>query len=178
MVGRGTGLDEYLTRDWVRETMQNAGWAGFAMYIAVFTVGLLVQIPGVVFVAGAALAYGWFWSALASIVASSIGVVVSFVVVRKVGGQPLREVKLPFLRRLLGRLDRQPILSIIVVRFFLWALPLVNYTLAMSSVKYKDYVVGSILGLIAPMFYLSAFFDWSLNGGAERLILRISSFFG
>ena len=176
-LGRATGLDEYVTRDRIRDTMQNAGPAGFAMYILLFTIGLLVQIPGFVFVAGAALAYGWFLCALASIVASFIGVVVSFVLVRKVGGQPLAQVEKPLLKRMLDRLEKHPVQTIVKIRFFLWALPVVNYTLAMSNVKLKDYVIGSGLGLIAPMFYLSVFFDWFLNGGAERLFQSLNSFF-
>ena len=177
-IARATGLDQMITREWIRDTMQNAGFIGFLIYIVVFTVGLLVQIPGFVFVAGAALAYGWFWSALASIVASSIGVIVSFIIVRKIGGQPLSEIKQPFVRKILDQLDTRPIRTIVITRFFLWSVPPLNYSLAMSNVTFKNYCVGSVLGLLAPMTYLSIFFDWALNGGAERLVSRLSSFFG
>ena len=149
--------------------MRNAGLLGFAAYIGLFCVALLVQIPGIPLVAGAALAYGWAVGAIASIVASTIAVIVSFVIVRGIGGQPLGGIKQPWLRKWLDRLGESPVKSIIVIRFFLWALPPVNYTLAMSSIKFRDYVIGSALGLITPMFLMSVLFDWALNGGAERL---------
>jgi len=157
LMGRATGFTQALTVDGIRESMRVAGAGGFAVFVAVFCIGQLLHIPGFVFVMASGLAYGPVWGSLASMIAATISVAVSFVVVRGIGGQPLKSVhiKRPFLQRPLDRLEQQPIRSMIVIRLFLWAIPPVNYTLAMSGVTFRDYMIAAVIGMTPPFVALS-----------------------
>ena len=156
-IGRATGLTDQLTVDGIRESMRAAGVAGFAVFVAVFCVGQLLYIPGFVFVMVSGLAYGPLWGSLASVIAANVSVAVSFFIVRTIGGQPLKSVHItrPFLQKPLDRLEQQPIRSMIVIRLFLWAIPPVNYTLAMSGVTFRDYMVAALIGMTPPFVTLS-----------------------
>lgn len=156
-IGRATGLTDRLTVDGIRESMRAAGVAGFAVFVAVFCVGQLLYIPGFVFVMVSGLAYGPLWGSLASVIAANVSVAVSFFIVRTIGGQPLKSVHIrrPFLQKPLDRLEQQPIRSMIVIRLFLWAIPPVNYTLAMSGVTFRDYMVAALIGMTPPFVALS-----------------------
>ena len=157
-IGKATGFTEDLTVDKIRKSMHAAGVGGFFVFALTFIVGQLLYVPGFVFVAVAGLAYGPVWGPVASIIAATISVGVSFIVVRTIGGQPLTEIKQPFIKKWLDRLDQHPVRSMIVIRLFLWAIPPVNYTLAMSGVTFRDYMLGAVIGMTPPFIVISVLF--------------------
>ena len=162
-IGRSTGFNEELTVEGIRGSMQSAGIGGFFVFAAMFAVGQLLYIPGFIFVAVAGLAYGPLWGAVASVIAATISVGISFVIVRTIGGQPLKEIKVPFLEKWLDRLEDEPLRSMIVIRLFLWAIPPVNYTLAMSGVTFRDYMIAAMIGMTPPFIVISVLFGLGVN---------------
>ena len=163
VLGRATGFTDQLTVDGIRQSMREAGVAGFFVFVVTFAVGQLLYIPGFVFVAVAGLAYGPIWGSVASIVAATVSVGVSFVIVRTIGGQPLKEIKQPFLKKWLDRLEEQPLRSMIVIRLVLWAIPPVNYTLAMSGVGFRDYMLAAMIGMTPPFIFISVLFGLGVD---------------
>ena len=157
-MGRATGFTDELTVEGIRNSMRVAGLGGFLVFVATFVIGQLLYVPGFVFVAVAGLAYGPIWGPVASIVAATISVGVSFVIVRTIGGQPLTQIDKPFVKKWLDRLEERPLRSMIVIRLFLWAIPPVNYTLAMSGVRFRDYMLAAIIGMTPPFIVISVLF--------------------
>jgi uncharacterized membrane protein YdjX (TVP38/TMEM64 family) len=162
LVGHLTGATEYLTRARIRELMEDLGVWGFLLFLVLFAIGELVHIPGIVFVLAALLAYGRVLGAAAGYVGGLLSVSVAFLVVRKVGGQLLTEVKRPLMRRVVDRLERRPISTIAALRAVLWFAPIVNVVLAMSSVRFRDYLLGSAIGFLVPIAILTIAFEWAL----------------
>jgi uncharacterized membrane protein YdjX (TVP38/TMEM64 family) len=158
-IGHVTGLTEQLTRERIQATMSELGALGFLAFVAAFAIGELVHVPGVVFVVAAMFAYGPGMGSVAGLVGATVSVTVTFFVVRLVGGQPLGDVERPFLRRMLAQLDRRPVTTIIVLRLLFQMLPALNYGLAMSKVRYRDYVVGSALGLVPVVLVMALAFE-------------------
>lgn len=155
-----TGLTDQLTTENVRNAMQDAGAWGVLIFVGVFILGNLIQIPSNVFIAAAIYAYGFTLGMPMSYGANVVSVCVSFVFVRAVGGQPLTLVKRPLLRKILNRLDDRPILSIALLRVILGGSPPLTYTLAMSEVRFRDYLAGSMTGMIVPVTIVSAGLAW------------------
>jgi len=100
---------------------------------------------------------------VASVVAATISVGISFVIVRTIGGQPLKEIRVPFLKKWLDRLEEQPLRSMIMIRLFLWAIPPVNYTLAMSGVTFRDYMIAAMIGMTPPFIVISVLFGLGVD---------------
>ncbi|MCA9614849.1 MAG: TVP38/TMEM64 family protein [Sandaracinus sp.] len=160
VLAKVTGVTEQLTPDRIRGFMEGAGVLGFLIFLGVFAVGELVHVPGVFFVAAAILAYGRGLGGVAAYAGAVLSVIVSFAVVRGVGGQVLAEVRRPWVRKILDGLERRPVRVVALLRLILWMAPPLNYALAMSAVRFRDYVVGSALGLILPIAAAALFFDW------------------
>lgn len=156
-IGKLTGFTDELTVDGIRESMREAGVGGFFVFLVTFCVGQLLYIPGFVFVMVSGLAYGPLWGSVASLIAANVSVAVSFWIVRTIGGQPLKgiSIKKPFLQKPLDHLEDRPIRSMIVIRLFLWAIPPVNYTLAMSGVTFREYMIAAAIGMTPPFVVLS-----------------------
>jgi uncharacterized membrane protein YdjX (TVP38/TMEM64 family) len=162
-IGHFTGLTEHLTRENLRDLMQGLGVWGFLLFVVLFAVGEFLHVPGIVFVLAALLAYGRLVGGLAAYVGALGSVSFSFLLVRRVGGQALAHVKRARIAKVLEKLDEHPIATIAVLRVFLFLLPAVNYALAMTRVRFRDYVIGSALGLILPMIVIAIAFEWALS---------------
>ncbi len=163
VLGSVTGWADRFTLDGVRDTIADAGVWGFAVFIAAFAVGELLHVPGFLFVAAAVLAYGRLYGGLAAYIGAVVSVVVSFAVVRGVGGRALGTLKNERVRRILDKLEERPVRVVAILRIVLWMAPPLNYALALSPVRFRDYFVGSALGLILPMIVASAFIDWFIQ---------------
>ncbi len=58
------------------------------------------------------------------------------------------------------RLDERPITTVLLLRTVFWLAPPLNYALALSSVRFRHYLIGSAAGLVAPVGGAAVFFDW------------------
>lgn len=154
------GLVERLDVQAVRELMQSAGALGFAVFVVLFVVGALMHVPSVVFIGAAAIAYGQLLGSAAAYTGAIASVAVSFFVVRGIGGQPLGELKWKWAQRVFARLERHPVRTIALLRLVMWVSPPLNYGLAMSGIRFRDYLAGSALGLALPVPGIVLFFDW------------------
>lgn len=155
-----TGAIDALTLDNLRSFVQEAGWWGMLAFVVLFAVGNIVQVPGNVFVVAAALAYGQVYGIGIAWIGAIAAVAASFTLARTVGGQPLEGVKSPFMRKLLDRLDQRPILVMIVLRIAFMVSPPLNYALALSGMRFRDYMIGSIIGLLPPIAVVALLADW------------------
>jgi uncharacterized membrane protein YdjX (TVP38/TMEM64 family) len=162
-IGHVTGLTEHLSRDNLRALMEHLGVWGLGLFLVLFAVGELVHVPGIVFVLAALLAYGRVGGAVAGYLGALASVTFSFVFVRRVGGQALAHVKRAWLAKILERLERHPIPTIAALRMVLFLLPAVNYGLAMTRVRLRDYVAGSAIGLVPPILVIAVAFEWALS---------------
>lgn len=154
-----SGLRGQLGLEAVRQRFAEHVLGGFAVFTALFVLANLVHIPGGFFLAAAVLALGPLWGALTTYAAACISCTVTFVVVRALGADALRELDHPLARRLFDRLDAQPVRSIVLLRLVFHSVPALNYGLALSGVKLRHYVLGTALGLPLPIAVVTLLFD-------------------
>jgi uncharacterized membrane protein YdjX (TVP38/TMEM64 family) len=157
LAGKLSGATDGLTADRLRAMVLAAGAWGMLLYVLVFSLGQLVHLPGLLFVIAGILAYGRLWGGGLAWIGALSSVSLTFAVARSVGGSPLAEIRSPRVRKILSRLETHPIWTVLVLRLFLTTSPPVNYTLALSGVRYRDYLLGSALGLL-PAIVLSSLF--------------------
>jgi len=85
--------------------------------------------------------------------------VATFFLVRALGADALRELSSPLARRLFARLDAHPVRSVALLRVFFQTLPALNYALALAGLRFRDYLLGTLIGLPGPLIVYAAFFD-------------------
>jgi len=163
-----TGLTDRVDVASIRGFMDSAGALGFLGFLAAFAIGELLHVPGLVFVGAASVAYGDALGIAAALAGALGSITVSFFVVRFIGGQPLGDTQRPLVRRILARLDTHPVATIAVLRFIFWMAPALNYALAMSAVRYRDYFLGSAIGLAVPIPLCVIFFDSVASGAVGQ----------
>jgi uncharacterized membrane protein YdjX (TVP38/TMEM64 family) len=158
-LGFATGLRQRLSLVHVRAMTEAAGPWGVALFIVVFCVGELIQVPSMLFIVAGIIVYGRLWGGVLGWVTAVLSVSFTFVVVRGIGGRALAEVKRPLMKRILAPLGTAPLRTIFLLRVFFQASPPVNYALALSAIPYRDYLIGSAMGLAIPVAVAALFLD-------------------
>jgi uncharacterized membrane protein YdjX (TVP38/TMEM64 family) len=153
------GRDRF-SLEFLRQTILDNRISGLLVFILVFALGNLIQLPGWIFLAAAVLALGRTGGGLATYVAASVSCVTSFLLIRFVGGDALRQLDNRVVTRILERLDSHPVRSILLSRVLFQTLPALNYALAMSGVGFRAYLIGTLLGLPLPIALYCLFFDY------------------
>lgn len=154
-----SGLRDHFSLAFLRQTILDHQIGGLIIFILAFALGNLIQIPGWLFLAAAVLALGQVWGGLVTYIAASISCVISFLLIRSVGGDALRQLDNRIVSRTLEHLDARPIRSVLLARVMFQTLPALNYALAMSGVRFRTYLLGTLLGLPLPIALYCLFFD-------------------
>jgi uncharacterized membrane protein YdjX (TVP38/TMEM64 family) len=154
-----SGLTAHLRTGELRSRMAAAGAWGPVGYVAAFSAGELAHVPGWVFITAAVVSYGLLRGATLAFVGAMVSLSVSFAVVRGVGGKQLAAIRWQFVRRMLAHLDERPIRTVALLRLVFSMSPQLNYGLALSSVRWRDYLIGSALGLGPPIFGIAFIAD-------------------
>jgi len=155
-----SGLRDNLSLAFLHQKFLDNEVTGLLIFIALFALGNLVQIPGWIFLAAAVLALGEVWGGVATYLAAVVSCAFTFWLIRLLGGDALRQIKGNWARRVLAHLDARPVAGVVLLRTLLQTAPALNYALAMSGVKFRDYLIGTLLGLPLPIALYCVFFDY------------------
>ncbi len=154
-----SGLRDHFSLAFLHQQFIEHEVSGMVIFILLYSLGNLIQIPGWIFLAAAVLALGQTWGGVATYVAASISCVCTFVVVRLLGGDALRQLDGKLVARIFSQLDAHPLKSVVLLRLLMQSLPALNYALALSGVKFRSYLIGTLLGLPLPIALYCIFFD-------------------
>lgn len=155
-----SGLRAHFSLQFLQQTIREHQASGLLIFVLVFVLGNLVQIPGWVFLAAAVLTLGQFWGGVVTYIAACISCVVTFFAIRLVGGDALRQLDSKLAASLLRHLDARPVSSVVLLRALFQTVPALNYTLALSGIRFRDYLLGTLLGLPLPIALYCVFFDY------------------
>jgi uncharacterized membrane protein YdjX (TVP38/TMEM64 family) len=154
-----SGLRDHLTLAYLRQTILAHEVGGLFIFVVLFSLGNLVHIPGWIFLASAVVALGPFWGGVATYIGAVISCAVTFLSIRFLGGDALREMKNKLAMRIFHQLDTRPITSVALLRIFFQTIPTLNYALALSGIRLRHYMLGTVLGLPLPIALYCFFFD-------------------
>jgi uncharacterized membrane protein YdjX (TVP38/TMEM64 family) len=155
-----TGLRQNFNLVFLRQTLSESGWEGLVLFVFLFSLGNLVQVPGWIFLASAVLVLGQWAGGLATYLAASVSCAVTFLSVRWVGGDTVGQLQGRLAKRLLVQLHAHPIRNVVALRMAFQTLAALNYTLAMSGLGFRKYMIATLLGLPLPIAAYCVFFDF------------------
>jgi len=153
------GLSEQFNVEAIQAVFDSHPVVGTLAFTLLFTLGLLVYIPGIVFLVGAVYALGLVNGGLVTFFGATTSCIIIFFMVRALGGTPLADVKSDLAKKILGKLDSRPLLTVIFLRMLFHTMPAINYAMALSGIKSRNYILGTYLGLPLPIFLYCMFFE-------------------
>jgi uncharacterized membrane protein YdjX (TVP38/TMEM64 family) len=116
VVFEASGLRDHFSLEFIREMILQHRVGGLLLFVALFALGNLIQVPGWVFLAAAVLTLGRVWGGFATYVAAVTSCALTFVTIRFIGGDTLRLIENRVAVRILRELDAHPVRSVALLR--------------------------------------------------------------
>jgi uncharacterized membrane protein YdjX (TVP38/TMEM64 family) len=153
-LARRAGVDPHS----IQRELLGFGCLAVPLFIAAFTVGELLHLPGIAFVVGARVLFGPKMGLAIGYVGALTALTVSFalarglVVAARATREPWRPRWAP-LRRVFERLEASPVTSIALLRVVFFLASPLTYALAATKVGFREHVLGTALGIVAPVIF-------------------------
>ena len=158
------GWHRYLTlqelverREALRASIAGHTVLAILAFMAIYAATVALSLPGaaVLTLAGGFL-FGWFWGALASVAAATVGAIVIFLIARSALGEPLAARAGPWLSKLRAGFQEDAFSYLLFLRlvpiFPFW---LVNLAPAVLGVGLGTYALATVIGIVPGSFAYS-----------------------
>lgn len=159
MIGKLTGITDDFTVEAISNIFNNNIIVSSTIFIILFCIANILNIPGWIFLVSSVLTIGEVAGGTLTFIAALTSSILSFLLIDYIGGDALLEIRNKYLKKTLARINHSPIKSVIILRLIFQTFPPVNYGLALSGVKFREYFIGTLIGLPLPIFTLVYFFD-------------------
>ena len=154
------GVFDFLhDRERIENFFNDSGLFGPVLYVLAFVAAQPLSLPGAALIIPATFVWDWWevfaYSMLGGIIASSLG----FIISRWLAQDWVRR-RLP--QRFIGwekRFVDHALLSTIALRLVTGYAPAADWFLGISKVRWREFVIGTILGLIPATFLFSYYGD-------------------
>ena len=133
------------------------------IFIALFCIANLLYIPGWIIISAPILVLPTHIAYPLILLAAIVACCSSFFLISFFGKGLLNELKNKYANKALKQLEARPIRTIFILRMLMQTNPALNYTLSMSRVKFKDYFLGTVLGLPIPVALYCLFYDFIVD---------------
>ncbi|MET3769070.1 putative membrane protein YdjX (TVP38/TMEM64 family) [Marisediminicola sp. UYEF4] len=137
------GLDE------IRSSADAAGWPGAVAFAVGYGLVTLTPVPKNVLSIAAGVVWGFAFGALLVYLGALLGAALAFAIGRGLGREAVERFTGARVERIDALLRRRGLVSIIGVRL-IPVLPFtaINYAAGLTSVRRRDYALGTVLGII------------------------------
>jgi uncharacterized membrane protein YdjX (TVP38/TMEM64 family) len=145
----------------LREYLNSFGVWTPLVFIFLYIIGTIF-IPSTPFMATAGILFGFQYGLIYSLIGGLLSATITFFIARILGKEKvehlLKHRYLKFLNQYNGRLSKKAVLDIAIMRITpILPFNILNIILGVSNTKTKDYLWGSLLGLI-PSHLLTVYF--------------------
>ncbi len=159
LIAEVTGLRQSLSPEQIQMLFDQNQLLAIFLFCMVFSAGNLLYVPGWIFLVAAVLALGKEWGGVTTYMAAITSCTLSYFLIKSIGGNALRSLDNKLADRIFARLDAHPVGAIAALRLLFQTVPALNYALALSRVRFRHYLLGTLVGLPLPIFAYCYFFE-------------------
>ena len=169
------GVFDFLhDRERIESFFNDSGLFGAVLYVLAFVAAQPLSLPGAALIIPATFVWDWWevfaYSMLGGIIASSLG----FSISRWLAQDWVRR-RLP--QRFIGwekRFVDHALLSTIALRLVTGYAPAADWFLGISKVRWREFVIGTILGLIPATFLFSYYGDDTVRWVQDAPLIAVA----
>ncbi|WP_233254181.1 TVP38/TMEM64 family protein [Salipaludibacillus keqinensis] len=166
-----------LTPEDIREAILPFGWLAPLIYVLIYTIRPLVLFPASILSLAGGLLFGPILGTVAIVVGASSGAILSFWVARKLGKNIAAKKWTGKGEKIQSQLEENGFFYVLTLRLIpLFNFDMISYLSGISKVKFRHFMVGTVVGMIPGSFAYS-FLGASFVEGDAFLILTAVSIF-
>ena len=155
LIVKFTPLGAWLSVENMKNLVESTGIWGYFIFVAMFVIAAVMNVPGTAFLLLGVLLFDYWTGATLSYFGALIGAIVTFYIGRSVGGQALSEIKNPKIKNVLKKAEFYPIRTMIILRILVQLSPFIGYTLALTKINTRSYIIANVIALFIPVVGLT-----------------------
>lgn len=166
----------YISQADIQQLVSQAGILAAPSFILVLAVGMLIFAPPALLVGSGAIVFGRTQGALYSLVGVVTGACTAFLLGRYVTSDFARTRELGRLKKINDWLQVNGVAFTLSSRLMFFANPTFNYAASLTTVKFRDYALGSFIGCLPGVLILSHLFHAVIHTRSLVDILKHPAF--
>lgn len=156
-VAQFTPVREYLTADALGRLMEGAGgWAPVA-YMLGYAIGVCLFLPGTLLTGLGAAIFGPYYGFVYVWIGAMLGAGAAFVIGRTLGREFAASLIGDRLKKYDDTIERNGFATVLYLRLVYFPFTPMNFGMGLTKVKFRDYLVGTGLGIIVGTFIFTFF---------------------
>jgi len=175
---RFTSFKTYLTPETLNRILEHAGIWAPVLYIFIYALGVCLFIPGLLLTGIGALLFGPYWGFIYIWVGAMIGASGAFFIGRTLGRDFAAAMIGDRLKKYDDAIERNGFAVVLYLRLLYFPFTPMNFGMGLTKVRFRDYFLGTGLGIIAGTFIIAFFIGtlkdvWASGNWAELLSLKV-----
>ena len=156
-VARFTPVKEYLSAEGLGRLMEGAGvWAPVA-YMVAYGVGVCFFLPGTLLTGLGAAIFGPYYGFVYVWIGAMLGAVAAFFIGRTLGREFAASLVGDRLKKYDDAIERNGFATVLYLRLVYFPFTPMNFGMGLTKVKFRDYFLGTGLGIIVGTFIFTFF---------------------
>jgi uncharacterized membrane protein YdjX (TVP38/TMEM64 family) len=153
-----TDVSEYLSPERLKNYLALAGPYAPLIFISAFVAGFFLRIPGFIFIILGAFVFERIPAIIYSLIAISVGTSLTFITARFFLRDTVSNIQIKGVKGLSEKITQRGFFTVVLLRLLFFLIPPLNWVLGLTSVKYRDYLLGTILGVAPGVLIFSLVF--------------------
>jgi uncharacterized membrane protein YdjX (TVP38/TMEM64 family) len=175
---RFTPIKNYLTAEALGRFLDTAGFWAPLIYIAVYTVGACLFIPGTLLTGLGAAIFGAYWGFVYVWIGAMFGASAAFFIGRTLGREFAASLIGDKLKKYDDAIERNGFAAVLYLRLVYFPFTPMNFGMGLTKVRFRDYLAGTGLGIIVGTFIFTFFIGtlkevWASGNWGELISFKV-----
>jgi len=177
-VARFTGVKDYLTADALGRFLKAVGiWAPL-IYILVYAAGVCLFLPGTLLTALGAAIFGPYKGFVYVWIGAMVGSSIAFLIGRTLGREFAASLIGDRLKKYDDAIERNGFATVLYLRLVYFPFTPMNFGMGLTKVRFRDYLIGTGLGIIVGTFIFTFFIGtlkevWASGNWGELISFKV-----
>jgi uncharacterized membrane protein YdjX (TVP38/TMEM64 family) len=175
---RFTQVKSYLTAQALGRFLESAGFWAPLVYMAIYSVGVCLFLPGTLLTGLGAAIFGAYWGFLYVWIGAMIGASAAFFIGRTLGREFAASLIGNKLKKYDDAIERNGFATVLYLRLVYFPFTPMNFGMGLTKVRFWDYVAGTGLGIIVGTFIFTFFIGtlkdvWASGNWGELISFKV-----
>ncbi len=177
-VVRFTPVKGFMTAEALGRFLDSAGLWAPLVYMAVYAVGVCIFLPGTLLTGLGAAIFGPYWGFLYVWVGAMLGASGAFVIGRTLGREFAASLIGDRLKKYDDAIERNGFATVLYLRLVYFPFTPMNFGMGLTKVRFRDYFLGTALGIIVGTFIFTFFVGtvkevWASGNWGELISFKV-----
>ena len=175
---RYSPLKGYLTADALQQFLTAAGLWAPVVFMVVYAAGVCLFVPGTLLTGLGAAIFGAYWGFLYVWIGAMIGASLAFFIGRTLGRDFAASLIGDRLKKYDEAIRRNGFATVLYLRLVYFPFTPMNFGMGLTSVGFRDYVLGTGLGILVGTFIFTFFIGtlkdiWASGDWGQLLSFKV-----